>query len=226
MKRNYLIIGASKGIGHQLYKSLSTKDRVFSISRSEIPQASDHFRCDILNESLPEIDAQLDALVYCPGSINLKPFNLMTENDFIADFEINVLGVIRVIKQYIKNLQQSKNASVVLFSTVAVSKGMPYHASIASAKAAVEGLTRSLAAEYAPQIRFNAIAPSLTDTELAVRLLRTEKQREASAERHPMKRIGTATDIASAVEFLVSEKSSWITGQVVHVDGGLSTLSI
>lgn len=224
--KNYLVVGASKGIGAEVSALLSKSGKVITISRTAIAEAGDHYYCDVLNGSLPEIENPLDGLVYCPGSINLRPFTSLSEKDFVSDFEINFLGAVRTIKAYLGNLKASKQASVVLFSTVAVNQGMPFHASVASAKGAVEGLVRSLAAEYAPQIRFNAIAPSLTDTPMAARLLRSEKQREMSAERHPMKRIGHVNDIAMAVEFLISEKSSWTTGQIFHIDGGISSLKI
>ena len=173
-------------------------------------------------ETLPET---LQGLVYCPGTIVLKPFQRLTADDFKEDFNINLLGAVKVIQGCIKQLRKSPSgASIVLFSTVAVKTGMPFHASVASAKAAVEGLTRSLAAEFAPRIRVNAIAPSLTDTPLAQNLLSSEEKRKASADRHPLKRIGTPQEIARAAAHLLSDAGAWITGQVMPIDGGMSSL--
>lgn len=177
-------------------------------------------------ESFPEIEVALNGLVYCPGTITLKPFRSLKEQDFLQDFEINLLGAFRVLQKYLPLLQQSEKASVVLFSTVAVSLGLPYHASVASAKGAVEGLTRSLASEWAPKIRVNAIAPSLTDTPLANRLLDSDSKRKASLERHPLKTIGQASDIASLACWLLSEKSQFVTGQIWKVDGGIGSLKV
>ena len=173
-------------------------------------------------ETLPET---LQGLVYCPGTIVLKPFQRLTIDDFKEDFNINLLGAVKVIQGCLKQLKKSPTgASIVLFSTVAVNTGMPFHASVASAKAAVEGLTRSLAAEFAPRIRVNAIAPSLTDTPLAQNLLSSEEKRKASADRHPLKRIGTPQEIACAAAHLLSDAGAWITGQVLPIDGGMSSL--
>jgi NAD(P)-dependent dehydrogenase (short-subunit alcohol dehydrogenase family) len=187
----------------------------------------EHYTYDILsNYQLPQISQQIDGIVYCPGSINLKPFRTLKHQDFITELELNVLGAIKILQAYSSNLAQSKNASVVFFSTVAVQTGMPFHSSVAVSKGALEGLTRALAAEFAPKIRVNCIAPSLTQTPLAGKLINTPEKLEAGANRHPLKRIGTASDIANAAEFLLSEKASWVTGQVIHIDGGMSTLKI
>ena len=166
-------------------------------------------------------------LVYCPGSIVLKPFQRLTSADFQRDFDINLLGAVKVIQACLKRLKKSPTgASIVLFSTVAVKLGMPFHASVASAKAAVEGLTRSLAAEFAPRIRVNAIAPSLTDTPMAASLLSSEDRQKASAERHPLKRIGSPQEIAGLACHLVSDEGSWITGPTLHADGGMSSVKV
>jgi NAD(P)-dependent dehydrogenase (short-subunit alcohol dehydrogenase family) len=187
----------------------------------------EHYSYDVLsNEQLPQISQQIDGIVYCPGSINLKPFRTLKHQDFITELELNVLGAIKILQAYSSNLVQSKNASVVFFSTVAVQAGMPFHSSVAVSKGALEGLTRALAAEFAPKIRVNCIAPSLTQTPLAGKLINTPEKLEAGANRHPLKRIGTASDIANAAEFLLSEKAGWVTGQVIHIDGGMSTLKI
>jgi len=225
MKKNILIIGASSGIGHEVFTELRPHNRMFTIGRSALPGAADHSVCDVMQDPLPDIEEPLHGLVYCPGSINLKPFRSLSDEDFVNDYNINALGAVRVIRHYLKNLQAAGSSSVALFSTVAVGRGMAFHASIAAAKGAVEGLMRSLASEFAPAIRFNAIAPSLTETPLSSRLLRNDKQREAAVQRHPLKRIGSPSDIGNSVKFLLSDESSWISGQVLHVDGGLSTLS-
>jgi len=220
--KNVLIAGANSKIAGSLIHSLENEYNIYTLSRTELLSGDNHYIADL--DSLPDIEVEFDGLVYAPGTINLKPFRGLKPDDFRHDMEINLIGAVKVINKYLKNLTKSGLASVVLFSSVAATNGMPYHASIASTKAAIEGLTRSLAAEYAGKIRFNAIAPSLTDTPLAERLLRTDSQRESSAMMHPMKRIGSSADIASAAKFLLSDESSWITGQVIAVDGGLSTL--
>lgn len=224
-----LIIGASSGIGKALAnKLIKERENVISISRN-LPGASfsQHYQHDILSEEeLPKIEGAIDGLVYCPGSINLRPFRTIKPQDFKNDFELNVLGAIKIIQAYNANLQLSKQASIVLFSTVAVQTGMPFHTSVASSKGAIEGLTKALAAEFSPKIRVNCIAPSLTSTPMADKLINTPEKLESSNNRHPLKRIGEADDIASSVEFLLSEKSSWITGQILHVDGGMSTLKV
>lgn len=224
-----LIIGASSGIGEELAKSLGTNnEKVISISRSHPKiEVFEHLTFDVLSElDFPKIEGELDGLVYCVGSINLKPFRAFKQSDILNDFNLNVLGAIKTIQAYSKNLQLSKNASIVLFSTIAVQTGMPFHASVAACKGAVEGLTRSLAAEFAPIIRVNCIAPSLTETPLAEKLINSPEKIATSAARHPLKRIGKPSDIASMAEFLLSEKSSWITGQILHIDGGMSNLRV
>jgi NAD(P)-dependent dehydrogenase (short-subunit alcohol dehydrogenase family) len=175
-------------------------------------------------ETLPDV---LHGLVYCPGTIVLKPFQRLTTDDFLHDLNINFLGAVKVIQNCLSRMKKNPSGgSIVLFSTVAVKTGMAFHASVASAKAAVEGLTRSLAAEFAPRIRVNAIAPSLTETPLAQNLLSSEEKRKASAERHPLKQIGSPQDIAKLAAHLLSDASVWITGQVLHVDGGMSSLRV
>jgi len=222
-----LLIGASSAVAKELAALLFAKnERIISISRTT-PEApfSEFFEHTITGEeAFPKIEGTIDGLVYFPGSINLKPFRGLKEADFMNDFNINVLGAIKSIQAYTSNLQLSDKASIVMFSTVAVQTGMPFHASVAVSKGAIEGLTRSLAAEFAPKIRVNCIAPSLTNTPLAERLLSTPEKIEASANRHPMKKIGSPQDLANMVEFILSEKSSWITGQILHVDGGMGSL--
>jgi NAD(P)-dependent dehydrogenase (short-subunit alcohol dehydrogenase family) len=224
-----IIIGASSGIGLTLSNNLiKNGHEVISISRTKPNLDSiTFFEYDVLtDEPMPVIDGRIDSIVYCPGSINLKPFRTLKKQDYLNDFNLNVYGAIKTIQHYQTNLLQSVNASIVLFSTVAVNNGMPFHSSISVSKGAIEGLTKSLAAEFAPKIRVNCIAPSLTKTPLADKLLNTPEKIEASNQRHPLKRIGNTEDIANAAEFLISEKGSWITGQIIHVDGGMSTLKL
>ncbi len=222
-----LIIGASSGIGKALAnKLIKQRETVISISRN-LPDASfSHFyQHDILsNEEMPKLDGTIDGLVYCPGSINLKPFRALKKQDFLDDLELNVLGAIKAIQSYTPNLQQSKKPSIVLFSTVAVQTGMPFHSTVSISKGAIEGLTKALAAEFSPKIRVNCIAPSLTQTAMAEKLINTPEKLEASNNRHALKRIGDPMDLANTAEFLLSENSSWVTGQVIHVDGGMSTI--
>jgi NAD(P)-dependent dehydrogenase (short-subunit alcohol dehydrogenase family) len=232
--KNYLIVGGSSGIGleivnelnqngHNIYVASRTNDAIANMSRVH------HFPLDVRasDASLNGIPDLLHGLVYCPGTIRLKPFQRLTIDDFQEDLQVNYLGAVQVIQACLKKLKKSSSgASILMFSTVAVKIGMPFHASVASAKGAVEGLTRSLAAEFAPRIRVNAIAPSLTDTRLAENLLSSEERRRGSAERHPLKRIGTPQDIARLAAHLLSDKGSWITGQIFHVDGGMSSVRI
>ena len=228
---NYLIIGASSGIGEQLANQLAEAGhQVFGTYFKHEPtakkQSIDYTHLDVLAEDL-NIDflpETLNGIVYCPGSINLRPFARITPEDFNADFNLQVTGAVKIIQKVLPKLKNAENASIILFSTVAVQSGLPFHSQVAASKGAIEGLTKALAAELSPKIRVNCIAPSLTDTPLAATLLNNDQKREANAQRHPLKRIGTTTDIANMAEFLLSEKASWITGQIMHVDGGMSTL--
>ena len=229
--KNYLIIGASSGIGKALSLELAQNgNHVIGTYNSNKADDSTNLKLHHLNVTsdfeLDFIPEQIDGLVYCPGSINLKPFKRIPPESFQEDFNLQVLGAIKVIQKALPALQKSDAPSIVLFSTVAVQSGFNFHAQVSVSKGAIEGLTKSLAAEFAPKIRVNAIAPSLTDTPLASKLLSTNEKREANANRHPLKRIGTVDDIAQSAAFLLSEKSSWITGQILHVDGGMSTLKI
>lgn len=231
--KNILIIGAGSGIGEALLKRLNDKNagNLYASSRSieKIISASNvnAFELDVTAEGVvfPEINGPIHALVYCPGSILLKPFRQLKLQELQKDMEVNVFGFIRMLQHYEQALKEG-NASVVAFSTVAVGTGMPFHTSVAAAKGALEGVVKSLAAEWAPEVRLNVIAPSLTDTPLAARLLRNEQQRQASEQRHPLKKIGTADELAAMAEFLISEDAAWITGQVFHVDGGMSALRV
>jgi 3-oxoacyl-[acyl-carrier protein] reductase len=227
MKR-IIIVGASSGIGHALASQLAKEGHhIISIGR-QTPAGfatEQHITHDVTgNEALPLLEGPIDGLVYCPGSINLRPFKALKQQDFQNDFTINVLGAVKTIQQYLPNLLAAQNASMVLFSTVAVQTGMPYHTSVAAAKGAVEGLGRALAAELAPKVRVNVIAPSLVKTPLAARLTDTEAKIAAAGERHPLKRIGQPEELAALAAFLLSDAASWITGQVLHADGGMSSL--
>lgn len=227
---NILIIGASSGIGRQLALQLSgTGYNVYGTYNTHIAEGNDHlqyFEFDVLddNASLSFLPEKLDGFVYCPGSINLRPFARIKPGDFTKDFELNLTGAVRTIQFALPSLKAADNASIVLFSTVAVQAGLNFHTQVAASKGAVEGLTRALAAEFSPKIRVNCIAPSLTDTTLATALLNSPEKREASAQRHPLKRVGNAEDIANMAAFLLSSNTSWVTGQILHVDGGMSAL--
>jgi NAD(P)-dependent dehydrogenase (short-subunit alcohol dehydrogenase family) len=230
--KTFIVVGGSSGIGRVVVSRLSARNhRVIVGSRSakdvEFESNVSPFRWDV-TEPFPEdeiLPDTIQGLVYCPGTINLASLNRLTIDDFEADYQINFLGAVRAVKAFLPSLKKSsQGASIVLFSTVAVGTGMPFHTSIASAKGAVEGFTRALAAELAPRVRVNAIAPSLTDTPLAQQMLSTDAKRQASEARHPLKRTGTPTDIAAMAVFLLDDETSWISGQILRVDGGLSSL--
>jgi 3-oxoacyl-[acyl-carrier protein] reductase len=229
--KNILLIGGSYGIGFAIAKELQEQNRVFIASRTSenlsglnITHIPFDASIDALNTTnLPDV---IDGLVYCPGSINLRPFKGLKIEAFEQDLQINFLSLVKVIQTVLPNLVASQQSSIVLFSSVAATMGMPFHTSVAASKGAIEGFAKALAAEYAPKIRVNVIAPSLTDTPLADKFLNNETKQEKSAERHPLKRFGTSNDSAQMASFLLSEKSSWISGQVFHVDGGMSTLLV
>lgn len=227
MQGNYLVIGGSKGIGKSTAQLLLEEGHQVHIIARSAPEwdgAYTFHAMDVLEGVFPDLGDTLDGLIYCPGSINLKPFRGLKQKDFQSDFNINVLGAVRALQQYSPALKNSDKASVVLFSTVAVQTGMAFHASISAAKGAVEGLVRSLAAEWSPTIRVNGIAPSIMQTDLAARLLRNEKQITAAQERHPLNSIGQAEDGAALASFLLQPSSRWITGQIIGLDGGLSAV--
>lgn len=228
MAKTYGIIGGNSGIGLALARRLlASGHSVQAATRADGPLVELGVPCqrfDALSPSALAWPEKLDGLVYCPGTIALKPFHRLTEEDFLRDYRVNVLGAIAALQSALPALKASGQASVVLFSTVAVAQGMPMHASIASAKAAVEGLARSLAAEWAPLVRVNVVAPSLTDTPLASPLLNSDLKKDAAAKRHPLQRVGSADEVAALAEFLLGEQSRFITGQVLHADGGLSSV--
>ena len=230
MKKNILFIGGSSGIGLETIKLLHEKHNLIVACRTD-ENLSDlditYLKFDVLNDELDleKIPKTLDGFVYFPGSINLRPFRGLKLSTFEEDLNINFLSMVKTLQKVLNNLKQSNNSSVVLYSTVAVKVGMPFHTSVSASKGAIEGFAKSLAAELAPNIRVNVIAPSLTDTPLASRFLNNDLKKEKVGERHPLKRHGQARDIANCTSFLLSDKSSWVTGQVLGVDGGMSTLN-
>lgn len=228
-EKNILIIGGTSGIGLALVELISATNNVFVASRSndsianlDVQHIPFDATTDILDVSL--LHEHLDGFVYCPGSINLRPFRGLSAEAFEKDFQINVLGAVNSLKAVLGLLGASENPSVVFFSTVAVQTGMPFHSSVAASKGAIEGLVRSLAAEFAPKIRVNAIAPSLVNTPLASKFLNNETKMEKANERHPLGRIGSAKEIAQSTAFLLGEESSWMTGRVLQLDGGIGNL--
>jgi len=212
--KKILIIGSNSDIAKSLI--IEGKYEFIKISRSE------SLDFNILDKStFPRLES-LDGIVYFPGTINLKPFSNFKEKDFKNDYEINVLGLINILQFYYNSL--NNNSSIVTLSSIAANFGMPYHTSISMCKSSVEALTKSLAAEWAPKIRLNCIAPSLVSTQLSSRLINSDIKKETIAKKHPLKKIGQPHDISNTVSFLLSEKSKWITGQIIRVDGGLSTI--
>ena len=230
MRKNILIVGGSSGIGLSLVKQLQSDHNLIVANRSNealnglsvefIPYDAENGELEVAK--LPET---LNGLVYCPGTINLRPFKGLRPEVFTRDFSINVMGAIKTLQAVLGRLQNSEvPASVVFFSTVAVQTGMPFHSSVATAKGALEGLSRSLAAELAPKIRFNVIAPSLIDTPLAEKFLNNDTKKSNAAARHPLQRVGSPEEIAQITEFLLSNSSSWITAQTLTVDGGIGSI--
>lgn len=229
MKKNIILIGGTHGIGHAIVSQLAPNHNIYVASRTN--EGLDHMDVHHItfDATKDEIDAdklpdEINGFVFCPGSINLKPFKMMGLDTFEQDMQLNFFSLVNVLKTIMPKM--ADNASMVFFSTVAVTNGMPFHTSVSASKGAIEGFAKSLAAEYAPKLRVNVVAPSLVDTPLSTRLLNNDKKREAMAERHPLKRVGTPEDIANIAVFLLSDDSSWMTGQIVGVDGGLSTLNV
>ena len=226
--KTYIVIGGSKGIGNAIIDNLLENHKVVNISRTAPEQSHSnltHHNCDILSGELPDVDAA-DGLIYCPGSINLKPIKRLSLDDFRDDFEINVIGAVKAIQKYLSVLKNGDKPSIILFSTVAAKLGMPFHASVAAAKSAVEGLVKSLGAEMATSLRINAIAPTVTNTELASKLLRNDKMIENITDRHPMKNFLQPNEVAEMAEFLLSDKASSISGQIFEMDYGIVSFKI
>ena len=225
--KTIVIIGASRGIGNAIANQLSPDHRIINISRNNPDNLQNitNFSLDILTDTLPEIE-EVDALIYCPGSINLKPISRLKLDDFRNDFEINVMGAVKAIQHFLPKLKNGNNPSILLFSTVAAKLGMPFHASIAAAKGAVEGITKSLGAELAPTIRVNAIAPTVTNTDLASKLLRNERMIENIIERHPLKKYLEPNEVAAMAKFLISDEAKSISGQTFELDCGIVSFKI
>ncbi len=229
MTKNIVLIGGSHGIGFEMAKALHSDATVYVASRTneelynlDVNYITFDATTDTLDiTQLPDV---IHGFAYCPGSINLKPLKMLSIDVFREEMELNFFALVEVVKTLMPRM--AEGSSMVFFSTVAVSTGMPFHTSVAAAKGAIEGFAKSLAAEYAPRVRVNCIAPSLVDTPLAGRLLNNDKKRELMAQRHPLKRVGNAEDIANLAVFLLGDKSTWVTGQVLGVDGGMSTLNV
>lgn len=229
--KNILLIGGSYGIGLAIAKELVGANTIYIASRTAEGLENLNVTHIPFNASTDSLDTSLlpsviDGLVYCPGSINLRPFKGLKIETFESDMQINFFSMVKVIQSIMPQLSASNQSSIVLFSSVAASMGMPFHTSVSAAKGAIEGFAKALAAEYAPKIRVNVVAPSLTDTPLASKFLNSDEKKEKSASRNPMKKVGTSEDIAQMAGFLLSDKSNWISGQVFNVDGGMSTLLV
>lgn len=226
--KNIVIIGGSKGIGSAILQQQLATNFIYNISRNA-PETTHtnlkHYSIDILQDVLPEIES-IDTLIYCPGSINLKPIGSLSIDDFRNDFEINVIGAVKCIQKYLPQLKKGNHPSILLFSTVAAKLGMPFHASIATAKSGVEGLVKSLGAELASVVRINAIAPTITETSLSANILRNDRMKENMIERHPMKSYLKPEEVADMADFLISEKAKSISGQVFEMDYGIVTFKI
>ena len=229
MSKNIVLIGGSHGIGFEMAKALHADATVYVASRTNEALYNldvNYITFDATTDSLDlsQLPEEIHGFAYCPGSINLKPLKMLSVDVFREEMELNFFALVEVVKAIMPRM--AEGSSMVFFSTVAVSTGMPFHTSVAAAKGAIEGFAKSLAAEYAPKVRVNCIAPSLVDTPLAGRLLNNDKKRELMAQRHPLKRVGNAEDIANLAVFLLGDKSTWVTGQVLGVDGGMSTLNV
>jgi len=212
-----LLIGSNSTIAQALQKNSDREFICLARSKGNLD----------LDGDLSELDAitGINGLVYFPGTINLKPFMMLKEEDYVNDFKINVLGAAKVVKKVINKLKEAEGASVVFVSSVAANLGLPFHASIGASKSALEGMARSLAAEYTnAKICFNVVAPSLTKTNLSTNLLKTERLIEASKDRNPMKEIGEPEKVARTIDFLLSAHENWMTGQIIHIDGGMNNL--
>ncbi len=221
--RHILIIGGTKGIGKAIIDLLIEENKITCMSRNVSDynhENYNHLQLDATLDNFPDLE-KIDSLVYCPGSINLKPISTLSIEDFRNDFELNVIGAVKSIKKYLPLLKKGENPSILLFSTVATKLGMPYHASVSASKSAIDGIVKTLGAELAPKIRINAIAPTITNTELASKILRNEKVLENMIERHPLKKILSANEVAKMAKFLISEDGSSISGQIINMDAGI-----
>ena len=223
-----VIVGGSRGIGKEIINQLVQDNMIINLSRNK-PELTHtnltHHNIDILDSDLPDLE-DVSSVIYCPGSINLKPIGRISLDEFREDFEINVVGAIKVIQKYLPILKKSNHASILLFSTVATKLGMPYHSSVAASKSAIDGLVKTLGAELAPKIRVNAIAPTITKTDLASKLLRNEKVIENMIERHPLKKILMPEEVAKMAKFLISNDASSISGQIFNLDAGIVSFKL
>jgi len=221
--RSILIVGGTKGIGKAIVEELIDNNKVICMSRNITDFTHDnytHFQIDSTKDDFPDIE-NIDTLIYCPGSINLKPISTLSIENFRDDFELNVIGAVKAIKKYLPVIKKGENPSILLFSTVATKLGMPYHASVSASKSAIDGIVKTLGAELAPKIRVNAIAPTITNTELASKILRNEKVVENMIERHPLKKILSAKEVSKMAKFLISNDGSSISGQIINMDAGI-----
>ena len=238
MSKKILIFGGTGAIGFSIAKKMNEEDYspvIISRNKEDLINKAEiigceYETCDVLDSDQIEkvskkYNDEVVGLAYCVGSINLKPLKMSKDDDFIDSFKINTLGAINVIKSNLASLTKN-NGSILLFSTVAVQQGFANHSIVSSAKGAIEGLTHSLAAEFAPKVRVNCIAPSLTDSKMSQKMLSNETIRKAIENMHPIPKIGAGQDFADFSSFLLSKKNNWITGQIFHIDGGRSTLRI
>ena len=223
-----IIVGGSRGIGKEIISDLVDYNIIINLSRNK-PELTHtnltHFNVDVLNSDLPDLE-DVTSVIYCPGSINLKPISRISLDEFREDFEINVMGAVKVIQKYLPILKKSNNASILLFSTVATKLGMPYHSTVAASKSAIDGLVKTLGAELAPKIRVNAIAPTITKTDLASKFLRNEKVIENMIERHPLKKILMPEEVSKMAKFLISKDASSISGQIFNLDAGIVSFKL
>ncbi|EMI15682.1 3-oxoacyl-(acyl-carrier-protein) reductase [Rhodopirellula maiorica SM1] len=232
--KTFLILGGSHGIGFGITERLLRRGGsvvVISRTRGQLDDLDPslaanltHHAADVTTDAIDTVALpdRIDAMAYCVGSIGLSPLRMTKAESMRQDFELNVIGAMRVMQRALPAMKAAESSSVVLFSTVAVGRGLAMHTSVSAAKGAVEGIARCWAAELAPHVRVNCIAPALTDTPLSERLLSSDAKRDAMAAVYPLGRIGHVNDCASMATFLLSDESSWITGQVIGVDGGLS----
>jgi len=227
--KNILVIGGSTGIGQSLVESISNEYNVFSTyyqnTRNNFANVK-YQKFDVLNDNIEDIRLPdiIDGLVYCPGSIVLKPFHRISEDEIIDDLRLNVTGFLKILKSIRHKMSKSEQASIILFSSVAANCGFPFHTQVSVSKGAIESLTRTLAAELSPKIRVNAIAPSITKTPLSSSLLDSDIKLNNTSQRHPLKSIGDVNDISSFAKHLLSQDSKWITGQIFNIDGGISSI--
>ena len=223
-----IIVGGSRGIGKEIINDLVDDNLIINLSRNK-PELTHtnltHYNLDVLSSDLPDLE-DVSSVIYCPGSINLKPIGRISLDEFREDFEINVIGAVKVIQKYLPILKKSNNASILLFSTVATKLGMPYHSTVAASKSAIDGLVKTLGAELAPKIRVNAIAPTITKTDLASKLLRNEKVIENMIERHPLKKILMPEEVSKMAKFLISKNASSISGQIFNLDAGIVSFKL